>query len=242
MNIILFDQTDHYRDSSIIRLSDSWFDHIVKVIKPETGRLLKVGIINGLTGTGRVEEITEGHIDISVKLDREPPPPAPVTLLLAMPRPKMFKRILKHVTTLGIKSIYIINSWRVEKSYWQTPLLEKETIREIFLNGLEQACDTILPELHIKRFFKPFVDDELPDIVQNTSPLVAHPKASEKSTGLSHGPFTLAIGPEGGFIEQELTSLKDCGFKEVNFGNRILNVETAVPFIVSRLIRKQYIP
>ena len=93
-----------------------------------------------------------------------------------------------------------------------------------------------MPELHIKRFFKPFVDDELPDIVKNTTPLLAHPRASEKITGLAQGPYTLAIGPEGGFIDPELRSLKECGFREMNFGERILSVETAVPFIVSRLI------
>lgn len=236
MNIILFDRNDHYRDSGTIRLSDSRFDHITKVIRPETGGLLKVGMINGMAGTGRVVEITGDHIDISLDLDKEPPPPAPVTLLLALPRPKMLRRILKHVTTLGIKDIYLINSWRVEKSYWQTPFLKEAAIRETFIRGLEQAGDTILPELHIKRFFKPFVDDELAGIVRNTYPLVAHPMASEKSRELPQGPYTLAIGPEGGFIEPELRSLRECGFHELNFGDRILNVETAVPFIVSRLM------
>ena len=236
MNIILFKQTDYFNGSTIIRLSDRRFDHIIKVIRPETGGSLKVGMINGMIGTGRVVEITGDHIDISVKLENDPPLPAPVTLLMALPRPKVFRRVLKLVTTLGIKNIYLINAWRVEKSYWQTPLLKEESIREIFHNGLEQASDTIMPELHIKRFFKPFVDDELPDIVMNTTPLLAHPRASEKITVLSQGPYTLAIGPEGGFIEPELRSLKECGFKEVNFGERILNVEAAVPFIVSRLI------
>lgn len=236
MNIILFDQTDHYQNETTIRLSDRRFEHITKVIKPETGSTLKVGMINGKIGTGRVVEITKDHIDISVQLHSEPPPPAPLTLLLALPRPKVLRRVLKHATTIGIKNIYLINAWRVEKSYWQTPILKDDSISKIFLDGLEQASDTVMPKLHMKCFFKTFVEDELPDIIKNTCPLIAHPGTSEKTIDTSGGRYTLAIGPEGGFIEPELRSLKECGFTEMNFGQRILSVETAVPFIVSRLI------
>jgi RsmE family RNA methyltransferase len=49
------------------------------------------------------------------------------------------------------------------------------------------------------------------------------------------GPVTLAIGPEGGFIDQEIGSLTGAGFRPVHLGSRILRVETAVAALAGRL-------
>jgi len=46
---------------------------------------------------------------------------------------------------------------------------------------------------------------------------------------------TLAIGPEGGFIAEEIASLAKVGFQPVVLGPRILRVETAVAAILGRL-------
>jgi 16S rRNA (uracil1498-N3)-methyltransferase len=48
-------------------------------------------------------------------------------------------------------------------------------------------------------------------------------------------PVTLAIGPEGGFIDQEIASLEGIGFTPVALGPRILRVETAVASVIGRL-------
>ena len=41
------------------------------------------------------------------------------------------------------------------------------------------------------------------------------------------GPVVLAVGPEGGFSEQEHTALQQCGFVSVRLGPRVLRTETA---------------
>jgi len=167
---------------------------------------------------------------------------SPLSLVLALPRPKVLKRTLKHITVLGVKKIYLINSFRVDKSYWQTPFLQQDSIRKIFLDSLEQACDTVLPELFLRPLFKPFVEDELPELIKNTVPLVAHPGTGSGAIDISGKHITLAIGPEGGFIPYEIEKLKVCGFKEFNFGQRILPVETAVPGLLSLLISQGRVP
>jgi len=235
MNIILFDKNDYHQNRETIRLYDRRFVHISEVLRSKKNDVLKIGRINGKLGTGKILDMNDRFIDISVNLDKEPPLPSNITLLLALPRPKILRRTLKHITALGIKKIFLINSFRVDKSYWQSPVLERENIRDIFLDSLSQSCDTVLPELYMRPLFRPFVEDELPDIIKNTIPVIAHPKAAEKISGISGKHVTLAIGPEGGFIPYEVTKLKDCGFKEFNFGERILPVETAVPAIISIL-------
>jgi len=235
MNIILFDEKDYNQNKDAIRLRDQRFVHISEVLRSKNDDVLKIGQINGNLGTGKVLQITDRFVDISVNLDKEPPLPSNVILLLALPRPKVLRRTLKHITALGVKKIFLINAFRVDKSYWQTPVLKGENIRDIFLDSLSQSCDTVLPELQMKPLFRPFVEDELPEIIKNTFPLIAHPKAAEKISGTSGKYVTLAIGPEGGFIPYEIDKLKECGFKEYNFGERILPVETAVPAIISIL-------
>ena len=235
MNIILFDKNDYYQNKETIRLHDHRFHHISEVLRSKKNDVLKIGRINGNLGTGKVLEITERFIDISLNLDKDPPLPCNLTLLLALPRPKILRRTLRHITALGVKKIFLINSFRVDKSYWQTPVLKRESLRDIFLDGLSQSGDTILPEVYMKPLFKPFVEDEVPDIIKNTIPVIAHPKAAERISGTSGKYVTLAVGPEGGFIPYEINKLKEHGFEEHNFGERILPVETAVPAIISIL-------
>lgn len=48
--------------------------------------------------------------------------------------------------------------------------------------------------------------------------------------------MVLFIGPEGGFTDYEIDLIESKGFKRVNIGERILRVETAIPFIIGKVI------
>ena len=145
------------------------------------------------------------------------------------------KRVLLAASSMGAKRIFLIHTSRVEKSYWNSPALDEERIREQLVLGLEQARDTILPHVMLRPKFKPFVEDELPSLIKGTLPIVAHPDALEPVPRQVGSAVTLAIGPEGGFIPYEIKMLEAMGFKAVNLGERILRVETAVPVLLSRL-------
>ena len=101
--------------------------------------------------------------------------------------------------------------------------------------GLEQAKDTVLPEVILRKRFKAFADDELPGFIKDTLPLVAHPGAVDACPQGIKQPVTLLIGPEGGLIDDELQKLKGLGFKAVDLGSRILKVESVLPFVVGKL-------
>jgi RsmE family RNA methyltransferase len=199
------------------------------------GDELTVGVLNGRIGRGTITRIDDEALEMVVALDRDPPPPLPLTLILALPRPKVLNRVIAGATSLGIKRIVLINAWRVEKSYWSSPRLSAENIRAQSILGLEQARDTVLPSIEARRLFRPFVEDELPSIAAGTRALVAHPHAPLECPRNVREPVTLVIGPEGGFIDAEIASLERAGVTCVNVGERILRVETAVPFLAGRL-------
>ena len=234
MNLILLEPRDFINDQ-LVKLTDRRLRHILEVHKASVGDELRVGKINGNTGTGVILELTDEAMKLSVTLTEKPPEPLPLTILMALPRPKMLKRSLQHLTALGAKTIVLMNSYRVEKSFWQSPWLSEDKIHEQLVLGLEQAKDTILPEVIQEKRFKPFVEDRLPAMVEGKRALVAHPVGGNRCPHLIDDACVLAIGPEGGFIPYEVEKLEQAGFERIHLGSRILRVETAVTAIVSKL-------
>lgn len=235
MNLILLEQEDFLSESRV-QLSGRRYQHACSVLDISTGKNLQVGLLDGKLGKGVVTSITGTSFELDVTLDLEPPKATDITVILAMPRPKVFKRLLQGLTALGIKKIILLNTWRVDKSYWQSPALETSTIRQQFILGLEQARDTVLPRIQLEQRFKPFVEDRLPALITGTHPLLAHPGALQPCPANNQQPATLAIGPEGGFTEYEVQMFIKAGFSPVQLGSRALRVETAVPALIGRLL------
>jgi len=235
MNLILLYKED-FVDTNRVRLHGRRYDHAREVLKVTGGKVLQVGLLGGKTGSAKVLSINDKELELDVLLDHQPPEPLPVTVILAMPRPKVFKRVLQGITAMGVKRVILLNTWRVDKSYWQSPALEPTAIREQLILGLEQARDTILPKVDFQPRFKPFVEDTLPAIATGTCALVAHPGSSQACPVNIQQAVTLAIGPEGGFTAYEIEKLMAAGMTSIHLGSRPLRVETAVPALIGRLL------
>jgi len=242
MNLILLFDSD-FISPHRVRLSGRRFTHIQDILKAECSKTLTVGKINGLMGQGTVKSKTSDAVELEVKLDGKPPEALALTLILGLPRPPMLKRILFFAAMLGVKKIIILNFNRVEKSLWNSSSLKPPAITEQLVLGLEQAKDTVMPEVILKKRFKPFVQDELPALIKGTIALVAHPDKKIPSPlwgGLGRGdypdmPITLVIGPEGGIIDYEIELLKAAGCQPIDLGPRILRTETVLPYVVGKL-------
>lgn len=240
MNLILFDASELSSDGSLILAQDRRHAHLQSVLKVEVGSTLRVGQINGLCGSGTVEHIGEHigehSIRLQVELSETPPAALDLTLVLALPRPKMLRRILRGIAEVGVKDLHLINSYRVEKSYWQSPLLEAKTLQNTLLAGLEQAGDTVLPEVHQHQRFRPFAEDRLAQLIEGREALLAEPGAEALLPASPILPGLLAVGPEGGFIPFETELLQRIGCRPVSMGPRILRVETAVQCALGRYL------
>ncbi|MVW74548.1 16S rRNA (uracil(1498)-N(3))-methyltransferase [Pseudomonas xionganensis] len=234
MNLLLLEDGDFIAEDRV-RLSGRRLKHMLEVQQVAPGDSLRVGRLNGLMGSGQVLQLDTEQAELSISLDQAPPAKLPLTLLLALPRPKMLKRVLQTVSSMGVQRLILLNSYRVEKSFWQTPFLTPEAIREQLILGLEQARDTVLPEVIIEKRFKPFVEDRLPALAAGTLGLVGHPGDYPSCPRVVEQAVTLAIGPEGGWIPYEVEKLAEAGLQPVQLGARILRVETAVTALLARL-------
>ncbi len=234
MNLILLEDRD-FISPDRVRLQDDRCRHIIRVLGAKPGDTLVCGKKNAKMGTGLIVSIDRQSIEMELRLDQNPPAPLPLILVLALPRPKMLKRILQNLASLGVKEIFLINSRRVEKSFWGSGVLSESDIQRHLDLGLCQARDTLAPRVHLKRFFSPFVKEELPELSKNKKKILAHPKAQSCCPVGLNSDTVLVIGPEGGFIDLEVQTLVDKGFEPMTMGARILRVETAVTALVSRL-------
>lgn len=247
MNIILLET--HEVAGHLVRLEGRRAEHVVKVLRAQSGDLVKIGIINGKIGHGTIKEIDRRQpcsVTMAIDLSEDPPTEPEIDVLLALPRPIMFKRILGQLAALGIGRLYIVNAGRVEKSFWDASILTEQGWRDYVLAGLEQAVDTRLPDLTTHRGFKPFIEQQLPQInLRYRQLLLAHPGAdSYLETVFRPGPgrVLLAVGPEGGWSDYEVRSLEQAGFAAFTMGPRILRVETAVTALhamLSQLMRRE---
>jgi len=218
------------------RVTGRRLDHLRQVRSATEGDRLPVGRLDGPIGTGRITRLDDQSADLALEWAGQPPEPLPLTLVLGLPRPKMMRRVLQTVAAMGVKRLVLLHSYKVDKSYWQTPWLEPDAIREQLILGLEQSMDTHLPQVQLKNRFKPFVEDELPALAEGSLRLLAHPGSTTACPQAVPGPVTLCVGPEGGFIPYEVDRLREAGFGPVHLGPRILRVETAIPVLLARLI------
>jgi RsmE family RNA methyltransferase len=232
MNLLLFSQDDRV-GADRIRLTDHRLQHLHEVLESAEGDSLRVGEINGRMGEAELVKLASDEALLDVRLDTEPPPKLPLTLVLALPRPKMLRRILRMVAELGVGSLHLVNSYRVEKSYWQTPVLDAEVMDDYFIEGLSQSRDTVLPSVLLHKRFKPFVEDELPALMEGRRCLLAHPGNFPPCPRVTGEASLLAVGPEGGFIPYEVERLQQAGCETVSLGPRILRVENAVAALVT---------
>lgn len=248
MNIILLEKQEI--QNSAVLLTDRRAGHLVKVLQVKPGDSVRVGIIDGPMGSGAILAVHSRYpfqVELTVQFPQETeekPAEKPfIDLLLALPRPIMLKRIFSQAAALGVGTIFITNAQRVEKSFWNATLLNEEEYRPLLLQGLEQAVDTMVPDVHIHQRFKPFIEDILPQRRKDYSHLlIAHPGSL---TTLKHvvverpERVLLAVGPEGGWIDYELDRLAECGFTAFSLGKRILKVDTAMVAIHGRISERR---
>ena len=233
MNIVLLDPRQTESETWSIT-SARQLEHLRTHLDVQVGDSLKVGIRGGKRYLTKIIDISEHRIQIQPIQEEAVPAKLPVTLIVAMPRPKVLRRLIMDSVTLGVEKIILLHSYRVDKSYWQTPFLQQ--LDQYITLGLEQAGDTIVPEIEIYKRFKPFVEDVLPKMISKEKlAYVAHPYATQKMPFAIDHACTVLIGPEGGYIPYEVDLLIKNGCQAVSLGNRILRTETVISYVLGRL-------
>lgn len=235
MNILLLQPSDWIADGVAV-VRDRRAGHIRAVLKAQVGDSLRVGRLGGPCGQGLIEAMDAGGVRLRVALSEPPPPRHRYEIVLALPRPKMLRRILRQCAEFGVADLHLIHSARVEKSYWQSPLLEPARLEEALLAGLERSRDTLLPRVHLHRRFRPFVEDQLPELCAGRPCWLAHMGAPITLAEAPPLPAVVMIGPEGGFVPFEVELAEAVIAQRVGLGERILSVDTALITVLAQAL------
>ena len=191
-------------------------------------------------GPVRLQCSWDGEGDAAARLEVVPPR-HPVHLLLALPRPKTLHRLYADLGALGVDRVFLTGAAKVERGYLAAHQVVDEAARRAqLLKGVAQAAvDTALPrcEVHTRL---PQLLAALPSLLPpQTQLLVADPAAPMRllDTAPTGEDVLIAVGPEGGWAEEELALLASAGFVAVRVGSRILRTEQAVVTLLA-LIRE----
>jgi RsmE family RNA methyltransferase len=220
-------------DAGAVRLSGPRAAHLLHVLKVAAGHEVRVGILDGPCGVGVVQSTGTNNdaVELRCAFETSAPPRPPVDLLLALPRPKVMRRLWAQIAALGVGRIILTNAERVERDYFDTHVLAPEYYRTLLIEGLQQARDTRLPAVSIHRRFKVLVEDDLDGLFRDGLRLVADPIAvrpvGEVVPTRADTRILLAIGPEGGWNGFEIGLLEAHGFQPIGMGPRTLRSDTA---------------
>jgi len=212
--------------------------HIASVLRATPGQVLRVGIVDGPTGEAKVVEADATAVRLTCTVAPSAAPRPPVSLLLALPRPKVMRRLWLRLASVGADRIILTNAERVERNYFDTHWLSPETYRPLLLEGLEQSGDTHLPLVRIERRLKVFLEDELDTLMPDHDRFIADPTGPSLLAEASppHGDRALlAVGPEGGWTSYERDMFIGHGFRCVGLGKRILRSDDACVALLSVL-------
>jgi len=235
MNCLLVEPAEWDPATGRARIAGRRRRHAQEILRATAGDQLRVGVIGGGVGRGRIVALDDETLELALELDEDPPAKRPLELVLALPRMPVFRRLLSTAASLGIERLLVVGTARTEKSYWQSHDVAPGSIRERLLLGLEQARDTVLPAVELHRDFDTLLSSVLPPRLAGRCGLLAHPAAAVPCPHRVEGPVTLFVGPEGGLLDHEVERLAGIGFEPVHLGPRILRVEPVIPLLVGRL-------
>lgn len=238
MNRILFEPAEIRADGTAV-FGGERAEHVLKVLHGEVGQRLKTGVLDGAVGTSTIEAIDGDAVTVRCVHNVEAPGPW-IDLLLAPPRPRALKRLLPQLAQLGVGRIVLVGAEKVEKDFWGAQLLREEVYRPLLVDGLQQAGTSAVPVITVRKRFREYLARSFETDFPTSNRIVAHPYEPEpgvRAAEACSGRPLLAIGPEGGWTDEEVQLLRDHGFRCISLGPRILRTDTAVIAMIARLMQ-----
>lgn len=242
MNLVLF--TPDELDRPLPR-EDRRAVHVRTVLRRAVGDSFDAGIVNGPRGRATLTAIDPaGALAFAFTATAPADPPAPITLLVGLPRPQTARDILRDATTAGVAALHFVRTAKGEPSYATSSLWTSGEWRRHALAGAEQAFDTRVPEITSGR-----------SLAECLAALDTDSAPAARAAGGAAGPatllrlaldnyesverlgavevpasahVTLALGAERGWSAAERAALRTAGFRFVHLGTRVLRTEAAV--------------
>jgi 16S rRNA (uracil1498-N3)-methyltransferase len=210
--------------------------HVGRVLRAQPGQVYELSD-GSCVRLGRVENVTRDEVEFAL-LDEIPSyqPSVHTTLLLAIVKFDAFEWALEKATELGFGTIVPVASARSEKGLIAGSAKRAERWHKILAGASEQSRRVRIPTLsEATRPTDAFrATDAAPKILLSERP-TAPALRQVLTTTPKPARVALAIGPEGGWTDEEFAAALSAGFDETSMGKMILRTETAVTAALASL-------
>jgi 16S rRNA (uracil1498-N3)-methyltransferase len=215
-------------DDDTARMEGEAAHHLGRVLRAQSGQLYELSDGERVF-LGRIDDVGREHVKFSL-LEELPAYKIAlqVTLLLAVVKFDAFEWALEKATELGVATIVPLAAARSEKGLLAAAKKRAERWNKILLEASQQSRRVRLPFLQEvakpQQAFASYGEGALVMLSERPS---AQPLRTILAGQTTHHAI-LAIGPEGGWTDEEFSSANSAGFREASMGKLILRTETAV--------------
>jgi 16S rRNA (uracil1498-N3)-methyltransferase len=208
--------------------------HLGNVLRAQSGQLYELS--DGSTAwLARIDSVARQRVEFAL-LEQlpAPQPSADITLLLAVVKFDAFEWALEKSTELGVSKIIPLAAARSEKGLLAAAGKRSQRWQKILLESSQQSRRLRLPQLDdlakpAQAFAAQTGDFRLMLSERSDAQTIRHSLNRTNSDAKSSTPTAaLAIGPEGGWTDDELRAARAANFQEASLGQLILRTETAV--------------
>lgn len=210
--------------------------HLLHVMRAKVGTELIVFDGQGAEFRAQIVEVrrTTVRLKILERLDADRELPLRITIGVALPKGDRQGWLVEKAVELGVARLVPLQT---ERGMAQPSDNAVARLRRRAIEACKQCGRNRIPEIAAAQSFESFIED----VSHEGLRLLAQPQGEQSIRGLAQGALqsatevVLAVGPEGGFTNEEVAAAVATGWTTVDLGPRVLRVETAVLALVAAI-------
>lgn len=200
--------------------------HLVRVLRARIGQQFDI-VADGVLRRGTISAVSDVRVEFDLAEELSTDSPAiHLSLLLAVFKFDRMEWAIEKCTELGVTRIIPIVARRTDSHLALASAKRVERWRRIALQAAEQSRRAMPPEISdpIKLRDALSISAELKIVLSEAE---EQTNLSEVSGPTGNSQVLLAVGPEGGWTEDELNLFQEEGWLSASLGPTILRAETA---------------
>jgi 16S rRNA (uracil1498-N3)-methyltransferase len=221
-------------DAGSVTLDGLEAHHLLHVLRASPGSVVELFDGRGLIASAEVVAVRKRDAELRiVDSRREAPPVREIVLGTAVPKGDRFDWLIEKATELNVTKIVPLTTARSVVDPRDSKL---DKLRQTVVTACKQCGRNYLLELSAVTSWNDFVQNEF----RTRTAFLAHPGGlssdclSEPDSDLARVSVVLAVGPEGGFTDDEVALAVAAGARTLSLGPLILRIETAALALAAR--------
>jgi len=210
---------------NLAALTGAHAHHLIRVLRARVGQEFDIATPAGVR-RGKISTITDDRVEFELGEEIDPAATLAITLLLAVFKFDRMEWAIEKCTELGVTRIVPVIARRTDTHLASSSAKRVERWRKIALQAAEQSRRELPPQIDTPL--------KLADAIRVEGSLRIVLAESEREAqlrdivaGSGRNDVVLAVGPEGGWTDDELRQFHAAGWISASLGRTILRAETA---------------